>query len=193
MQVLAALVLSQRQQKRDHLPLQIPFSSLCGADEAEMQMAALWYVSPSPAIGTCVSDTKAASEPTKSVHVGLGSGSQAFRVIFPSVLRTSAWAQQMWCGVWGWATAFRSSSWSPVDNLQCLQWWEMLVTRLLKLLFGGWGTVRDASYSVSQQWTCSEWSLPPPARKQTAKLTSALASQNPFAHNWAPVISQLNL
>lgn len=58
-------------------------------------MEALWYVSPSPTMGKFVSDTKAASEPTKSVHIGLGGGSQEFRVIFPSVLKTSAWAQQM--------------------------------------------------------------------------------------------------
>ena len=78
-------------------PLQIPSYSLL-ASEGLMKLRCRWqalqHVSPSPTMGKCIRDSKAASEPTKSVHVGLGGGSQPFRVIFPSVQKTSAWAQQ---------------------------------------------------------------------------------------------------
>lgn len=118
-QVLAALVLSQRLRSRTHLPLQMPSYALLASERVtkpRCRWQDLQHASPSPTMGKCVRGTKAASEPSKSVHVGLGGGSPPFRTIFLSVLKTSAWAQQMRRGAWARAAAFRSSSWSPLGH-----------------------------------------------------------------------------
>lgn len=104
-------------------------------------------------------------------------------------VKTSVWVQQMWCGTYSRATAFRSSSWTPLGHpvVPTVMGDAGDPTTEACFLLPVWWTLRGGSYSISWQCTSSEFAQvifpTAPGTKQPAKLGSALAGQNPFAQN----------
>lgn len=103
-------------------------------------------------------------------------------------VKTSVWVQQMWCGTYSRATASRSSSWTPLGHpvVPTVMGDAGDPTAEACFWLPVWWTVRGGSYSISWQCTSSEFARvifsTAPRTKQPAKLGSALAGQNPFAH-----------